>query len=88
MSKPNDKGETIPGTLAVAGSLAAAEERFLDLLMECATGITRDEARMAMHQMLRHKVARREGFAIKVIHGVYLEPDVIGNAVKAWKENQ
>jgi hypothetical protein len=70
-----------PGFKAMATRMQNAEDSFIETIM--AKGFTADEARKAMGIMLKLKVAKLDAVngRIGVTHGMYLETDVIRNAV-------
>ena len=71
----------LPGTKQIAQRIVNAEEAFIEVLM--AKGFNREEAVKAMGVMLKLKVAKLDAVSgtIRVKHGIYLEVDVIRNAV-------
>jgi hypothetical protein len=70
------------GNRATAQRIVNAENSFVETLMRCGQ-VERADAEKAMRVMLKLKVAKLDPIigVINVKHGVYLEPDVIRNAV-------
>ncbi len=73
--------ETIKGTRAVAQRIVNAENAFIQVIE--SKGFSNVDAIKAMNTMLKLKVAKLDAVngLISVKHGMFLEPDVIQNAV-------
>ena len=72
----------IPDEKAIAQRMVNAEESFIEILMKFGN-ISREEAIKAMITMLKLKVAKMDAVngVISVVHGEFLEPYAIRNAV-------
>ncbi|AVA38317.1 MULTISPECIES: hypothetical protein [Cupriavidus] len=70
------------GTKQVAQRIVNAEENFADTVQEI-TGCTRDEAFKALVTMRKLRVVKLDpiGGRYNVTHGIYLERDVLRNAI-------
>lgn len=63
---------------------ASGQERIIDAIQ--AKGFSRVDALKAVQTMLKMKVAKFDALGqFSVKHGMFLEPDVIRNAIAAWK---
>lgn len=71
----------LKGLEAMAVRITNAQINFVEVIM--AKGFTREDAQKAMHTLLKLKLAKLDsvGGVIRVKHGVYLEEDVLRNAV-------
>lgn len=73
--------EKIPGTKSVAERLVQAEDRFLEALMNLGK-ISRTDAEKVMDVYWKHKAIKRNGpDNIKVVHGGFLDKEVIRRAL-------
>lgn len=75
--------EQIPGTKQVAQRLHDADQNFLNTIMSIVD-CSREEAQKVLNEYRRAGAVKRDaiGGRYRVTHGVYMEPDIIRNAIQ------
>ena len=66
---------------AIAQRIVNAHADFLDVVCE-RTGCTREDAGKAFDTLKKHRLIKLDGSRYTVTHGIYLEPDVLRNAMR------